>query len=109
MSKSKMNFSDAIWLVVREAESSALGENNNETLDACNIVKEFIRYLPSDFENDDTPNKQRISEYSDFCNDPQKMSDFEKLSKREFLDSYSYLHELEYNLTRMKVRGLSNE
>lgn len=39
----------------------------------------------------------------DFINDKEKMRDFYKLSKREFLESYSYLTEEEYDSTKAKV------
>ena len=39
---------------------------------------------------------------TDFYLDGEKMRDFNILSKHEFLDSYSYLTEIEYNLTRAK-------
>ena len=41
---------------------------------------------------------------TDFINDTEKMLDFDTLTKEEFLASYSYLTELEYNLTRMKQK-----
>ena len=41
----------------------------------------------------------------DFCDDEEKMADFNKLTKQEFLDSYSYLTEEEYQLT-MKIVDL---
>lgn len=42
--------------------------------------------------------------YTDFIDDEEKMYDFNKLTKKEFLFSYSYLTELEYNLTRIKQK-----
>ncbi len=39
----------------------------------------------------------------DFCNDKEKMVDFMQLSKEEFLQSYSYLSEQEYDDTIEKV------
>jgi hypothetical protein len=36
----------------------------------------------------------------DFIDDEEKMADFSKLTKEEFLDSYSYLTEIEYNNTK---------
>ena len=42
---------------------------------------------------------------NDFCDDVEKMNDFHVLTKEDFLDSYSYLTEIEYNLTRMKVNN----
>ena len=37
--------------------------------------------------------------YKRFTDDEEKMRDFYILSKQEFLQSYSYLTELEYDLT----------
>ena len=44
--------------------------------------------------------------YKSFIDDKEKMRDFYILSKQEFLQSYSYLTELEYDLT---VEELDNE
>jgi hypothetical protein len=38
-------------------------------------------------------------EYTSFITDKEKMRDFKILTKQEFLKSYSYLTEAEYNLT----------
>jgi len=43
-----------------------------------------------------------MSNYKDFTDDKEKMIDFKLLSKTEFLSSYSYLTEEEYNLTKHK-------
>lgn len=43
-----------------------------------------------------------MSEYTDFIDDEEKMRDFEELTKEEFLQSYSYLTEEEYELTKEK-------
>ena len=104
-----MNFKEALGIVVDEAEVSAIGESTDENLQvlkACKIVEEFYNHLPSDFTYDKNP-KANLKEvkYTYFCNDEEKMKDFRKLSKEEFLKSYSYLHEVEYNLTRIKERG----
>jgi hypothetical protein len=42
-------------------------------------------------------------EYINFINDEEKMVDFFNISKDEFLQSYSYLNEKEYNLTLNKA------
>ena len=42
--------------------------------------------------------------YTAFIDDENKIDDFNKLTKEEFLFSYSYLTELEYNLTRIKQK-----
>ena len=100
-----MNFSDAIYLVVRKAENCALRSDDTKSLEACEVVKQFIKHLPNSFENDDTPNMQRLGEYTDFCDDKDKMKNFNQLSKDEFLSRYSYIAEEEYNATRIKERG----
>lgn len=46
---------------------------------------------------------------SDFITDIEKMRDFFKVSKEEFLLSYSYLEEEEYDLTAEKIRGMTAE
>ena len=97
-----MNFADALYYVLRKAENMALGDNDKRTLDACHVVKQFLQYLPNSFENDETPNIQKMGEYTDFLDDEAKMKDFETLTKEEFLDSYSYLSEEEYNMTRRR-------
>lgn len=45
--------------------------------------------------------------YTDFCSDAEKMRDFFLLTKKEFLDSYSYLTEEEYNLTLEAVKTIN--
>ena len=47
--------------------------------------------------------------YTDFITDIEKMRDFFKVSKEEFLLSYSYLTEEEYDLTAEKIRGMTAE
>ena len=46
---------------------------------------------------------------TDFTDDEEKMKDFYKLTKDEFLDSYSYLTEQEYELTMNQVKLLQEE
>ena len=46
---------------------------------------------------------------TDFTDDEEKMADFNKLTKQEFLDSYSYLTEQEYELTMNQVKLLQEE
>ena len=40
--------------------------------------------------------------YTDFCNDTYKIADFIMLNRKEFLEFYSYLTSLEYDLTQAK-------
>ncbi len=42
-------------------------------------------------------------EKADFIDDKEKMRDFVELSKNEFLNSYSYLTEEEYDNTKEKL------
>jgi hypothetical protein len=44
---------------------------------------------------------------TDFLGDKEKMYDFDRLNKEEFLFSYSYLTEEEYNLTRIAQKVLT--
>ena len=102
-----MNFKEALNIVVNEAEVSAIGERTDEhlrILKACEIVNQFAKYLPEGFTRDETPKRYAPVEYSDFCDDEEKMKDFNTLSKEEFLSGYSYLTELEYNATRSKQK-----
>ena len=48
-------------------------------------------------------------EYGDFITDIEKMRDFFEISKEEFLFSYSYLKEEEYDLTAEKIRDMTAE
>ena len=45
--------------------------------------------------------------YTDFIDDEEKMRDFKLLTKKEFLNSYSYLTEEEYNLTTKTLEETS--
>lgn len=47
--------------------------------------------------------KEAKEEFGDFADDEEKMKDFHKLSKEEFLASYSYLTDAEYEATKKKV------
>ena len=103
-----MKLSEAIELVLDEAETSALGdlaenENSQEVIKALEVVRDFYDNHGKHFKN------FSINEFdcgqhnhSDFCDDKDKMIDFKELTKEEFLSSYSYITEEEYNLTRMK-------
>ena len=49
--------------------------------------------------------KRMTIKYKSFTDDKEKMKDFCILSKIEFLKSYSYLTELEYDLTQQEVEN----
>ncbi len=42
---------------------------------------------------------------TNFLNDEEKMLDYHRLTKEDFLVSYPHLTETEYNLTRMEVNN----
>jgi len=46
--------------------------------------------------------------YVDFTDDLEKMADFYQMTKFQFLSKYSYLTELEYELTAKKVENQQN-
>ena len=99
-----MNFKQALNYLLQHARYSCSQTGVSETTldDASNIVENFVKYLPNDFTNDATPNMQKLNTLTDFCDDKEKMEDFRNLSKDEFLSSYSYITEEEYNYTRIK-------
>lgn len=53
--------------------------------------------------------KENITTYTDFITDLDKMRDFFDMSKEEFLESYNYLEEVEYDLTVEKVKNMTAE
>jgi hypothetical protein len=55
-----MNFKKAIELVLNEAESSALGENNQEVLDAVEMVGKFYRTFGHHFQNFTLPEELNL-------------------------------------------------
>ena len=63
------------------------------------LIGEVI-YMKQDNNKED---RQMKHKYKSFINDKEKMRDFYILSKIEFLKSYSYLTELEYDLTAREV------
>mgnify|MGYP001294361603 FL=1 len=92
-----MRLSRAIELVLNEAESSALGdysenENSREVMKALKILRKFLNWEGQDIQLWEEEWNPEIS-HTDFCDDEEKMKDFEKLSKDDFLSSYSYITE----------------
>ena len=53
--------------------------------------------------------KENITIYTDFITDLDKMRDFFEMSKKEFLLFYSYLEEIEYDLTAEKLKNMTTE
>jgi hypothetical protein len=105
-----MRLSRAIELVLGEAESSALGdysenENSQEVMKALKILRKFLNWEGQDIQLWEEEWNPEIS-HTDFCDDEEKMKDFEKLSKEDFLSSYSYITEEEYNLTRIEQKKI---
>ena len=98
-----MKLRDAIDVVLSEAESSALGENNQETMEAITLLHDFLEWVADDIKIwDEMTNDGFILQ--DFLNDANKMKDFELLDKQEFLKKHPFVKEKEYNLTRLKQK-----
>lgn len=55
-----MKLEQAIKLVLNEAESSALGENNQEVLDAVEMVDKFYRAFGHHFKNFTLPEELNL-------------------------------------------------
>ncbi len=102
-----MKLRDAIDVVLNEAESSALGENNQETMEAITLLHDFLEWVADDIKIwDEMTNDGFILQ--DFLNDANKMKDFELLDKQEFLKKHPFVKEKEYNLTRLKQKEQGN-
>lgn len=102
-----MKLRDAIDVVLNEAESSALGENNQETMEAITLLHDFLEWVADDIKIwDEMTNDGFILQ--DFLNDANKMKDFELLDKQEFLNKHPFVKEKEYNLTRLKQKEQGN-
>jgi hypothetical protein len=107
-----MKLSEAIELVLNEAEASALGDceenpNSKKVMEASDVVRDFYDNHGKHFRN------FSINEFdchhhnhADFIDDEEKMKDFNELSKEEFLSSYGYITEEEYNLTRLEQKKI---
>lgn len=99
----KLKLRKAIDIVLNEAESSALGENNEETQKAITLVHDFLYWVADDVAIWDEMTSDGY-EIHDFLYDSNKMKDFDELSKEEFLKKYPFVKEGEYNITRMEQK-----
>lgn len=103
-----MELRKAIEFVLNEAETSALGDGNNQVLEAVTLLHDFFDWVA-----DDVKVWDRHMEYSyeiqSFTEDSERMSDFHELSKAEFLNKYPFTTEEEYNFTRMEDKNLTDE
>ena len=67
-----MKLRDAIDVVLNEAESSALGENNQEIMEAITLLHDFLEWVADDIKIwDEMTNDGFILQ--DFLNDANKM------------------------------------
>lgn len=99
-----MNLRNAIELVLNEAESSALGENNNDVLRAITLLHDFLDWVADDVKIWDQFTEGGY-EVQDFLSDKKKMLDFNELSKDQFLKEYPFVTEEEYNVTRINQKN----
>ena len=98
-----MELRQAIDLVLNEAESSALGDGNNEVLEAVTLLYDFLDWVADDVKMWDQYNSGGYRIQS-FLDDEQKMHDFQELSKQEFLNKHPFTSEDEYNTTRREQK-----
>ena len=80
-------------------------DNNIDWSEAYQLMMEFMPELNTV----EGYKKENIVTYSDFITDLDKMRDFFEMSKEEFLLFYSYLEEIEYDLTAEKVKNMTTE
>ena len=97
-----MNFKESIEQLINKCESLDSDILDDDTKKACEISRSFLNYLPIGYMNSCEESILKEKEHSDFCDDEEKMVDFRVLSKDEFLNSYPYISEEDYNLTRIK-------
>ena len=85
----------AEWYLARLIQEAEKPDFELSTLEEVIAEEEISKFI-----NDTT------IEYKSFTTDKEKMRDFEILTKEEFLNSYSYITEAEYDLT---VKEVNNE
>mgnify|MGYP003122502637 FL=1 len=85
----------AEWYLARLIQEAEKPDFELSTLEEVIAEEEISKFI-----NDTT------IEYKSFTTDKEKMRDFEILTKEEFLNSYSYITEAEYDLT---VKENNNE
>ena len=83
-------------MTLNQAKQKVLDMNNETLENFVNERKENDSEL-SNFARNELADRKSLN----FSDDAEKMSDFKKLSKEEFLKSYSYLTEQEYDNTKM--------
>ena len=97
-----------VWLYhkdcgVKQYMLGLLFSQTDGIIDTLDIIE---RNLPDHIElykNDYAPELICEDTRLDFCDDEEKMVDFRNLTKEEFLLSYSYLTEEEYDATARRV------
>ena len=94
-----MDLKHSIDLVLNEAETSALGDNSQDVLDALVILKDFFGWIDDDVNAYDFDMRKGYK-LSCISNDEDKMADFVELSKSEFLQKHPFTSEQEYNTIR---------
>jgi len=80
-------------ILIREKRTLYSGKKVAMTKEQQLRLNKYLNKYFREFWQDVTPS------YKSFIDDKEKMRDFKILSKQEFLQSYSYLTELEYDLT----------
>ena len=101
----QMNFRESIEFLLNEIELNKTMIADKNIKKSCDIVRSFLNHIPIGSFNNSIQVEESQKNLRDFCDDDEKMSDFNLLSKDEFLNSYSYISETEYNLTRIKLKN----
>ena len=83
-------------MTLNQAKQKVL-DMNNETLENFVNQRKGNDSELANFARNELADRKSLN----FSDDAEKMSDFKKLSKEEFLKSYSYLTEQEYDNTKM--------
>ena len=91
----KVNNTTSINIILR---SNQIDKQNNKLYD-----REPDQYIPYYIRF------QTITKNPAFLDDKKKMYDFFRLSKKEFLQTYSYLTETEYEATRIQTNAMSHQ
>ena len=99
---------DIFSIIENNAENHAAVSDDRELKEDWEYVKniqKIVNIIDSEKE------KNTVKEVHAFTDDIDKMRDFDKLSKEEFLSSYSYLNEEEYDATaaELKEKGLTGK
>lgn len=82
--------------------------NSNNHIDWNEVYQLMMAFMP-ELNKIEGYKKENVTTYTDFITDLDKMRDFFDMSKEKFLLFYSYLEEIEYDLTAEKLKNMTTE